>query len=524
MNTSIEPSEFATAKLPDTSRWPDAETFDDCSPWWDSMGEGGRDEYVAAFKDIRSAEASKDGSLVTPSRTFRFWYNAPASRPGLTRIDWVSLDGETYSFAFEYDHELRLLSASDPLAAAIDISDRFSLVAHRPDETAPYCSELHALAVRSYFLSDGRSSKVDVSWLSDKGRFKIETGAGEVFETTTLALPIYYLFAFPLEGARTDKYLFMGETGKSFELTIDAAVYAYTPTALGLLADEANAHLKHFDYPEIPPVSITRVSRRGAFNPSGSLLKAAKSKPGRIIRGHYDEECEPDLPLRMKPAQSRACKHLAELTHIEGGIIYTPHQNYEIRPDSERPASPYRKEIYLPGAEFPILGFGGELDFEDIPRLTETLRSLQARSVNHVSKVEITERANLMTVISQATIEILISRLAAAGDPDISPPPIYVNSQPAGIRINIGEGGARDAVLFPASPFYGNQDGMESYYIGGHFLSSRPYIPSVSGILANEMFASAQRTFSEVGISDIQPLVDAIDKTIQCFMGNCTHE
>src|SRR3546814_4745942 len=79
-------------------------------PWWQSLGDDGRDEYAAAMDDIQSAKVQSDGSLVTSKRTFRFWAREKEYRPELTRLDWTAPDGQTYAFTYEQDMRLRDLA------------------------------------------------------------------------------------------------------------------------------------------------------------------------------------------------------------------------------------------------------------------------------------------------------------------------------------------------------------------------------------------------------------------------------
>src|SRR3546814_20918569 len=58
----------------DIKSWPSRERDERSNdPWWQSLGDDGRDEYAAAMDDLQSAKVPSDGSLVTSKRKFRFW-------------------------------------------------------------------------------------------------------------------------------------------------------------------------------------------------------------------------------------------------------------------------------------------------------------------------------------------------------------------------------------------------------------------------------------------------------------------
>src|SRR3546814_5440716 len=82
----------------DIKSWPSRERDERSNdPWWQSLGDDGRDEYAAAMDDIQSAKVQSDGSLVTSKRTFRFWAREKEYRPELTRLDWTATRSEEHT-------------------------------------------------------------------------------------------------------------------------------------------------------------------------------------------------------------------------------------------------------------------------------------------------------------------------------------------------------------------------------------------------------------------------------------------
>jgi hypothetical protein len=400
----------------DTNKWPLREA-DEASndEWWRGLGEDGRAEYAAAMDDIQLAEIGADGSLVTATRTFRFWSRQKNYRPYLTRLDWTSPDGQTYAFTYEPDMKLRDLADTDPFAAAKELSRRFVICATDPaGDYSDVEDLLHAAAVRAHFISNKQAgfmnrATVEVDPWTDT--FVIEGEDHDPIDTGIRANARFIMEQMWLEGPRTDKQLLMSPAGTEGTLGYGSPFECMTNDQFLQMAAEANVILGAAGVPEIDPQCV--VEKISKLRPYVTAYEQLTSH----LAGTLGKFCEPygmDVYAENDEGEFAIAmlRDLETATKFEKGFITTAGADYIMKPHPKYAGlivlskiDPTDDDLDMYFRKFEI----SEIEADETAMLA-FVKNLNARSIRNLPDPCLQETLTVFKILTLATNELVMAR------------------------------------------------------------------------------------------------------------------